>query len=801
MPQDLAALLVEEGAVSKADIDRAVARQAQLGGALDTALLELGLIGEGHLLSFLSHASGLPAVPVTAFGEVDARARRVFPAKVAERHRLAPFALDGRELSIVAVHPIDGAAIDEIGFMLSLNLVPYVGPEWRVHALIQRLYGGQLPARLAKLAEASMAAPPAAPQAPAAPASVSIEEAFFAAGDAGTFTPVPAAPEAPPHPPLSPDGGEGRVVGGGLSSGGGEGKAVGGGLSSDGAEGAGAVADLDETSVGELEPERPAPSGFGRDDAEPAEPLLAALEQAVDAFDALSIEVEPPAEELTTDVAPPTGSEPGQAVGAAGVGPRADAASASEAGAPQEEPEPEPEEPLELDRSAPPRWSPEDAAAALAAARHRDEVVLTALRYTRDFFEFAALFAVTRDAVVGHDGLGVQEDARSHCRGTAIYASDPGVVKTVLETRAPYLGHALRDAVGTANILDGLWRGTPRTVLLYPILLGERPVAVLYADNGEAPVSPRRLGDLLLFLSTVGSTFERIIRARKRRRPRAATPPPAPPPPTDDATRASPEPSPEWMAPPPAGPEVPPPRAEEPRVNDSPSRTPGEARVEGAAERASEAAVQEPESPAVPPPGSAAVEDAMAGLLAAAPGGPSDRAPEIVDLILDPDPGVAAAAREALVSHRRDPAVKPLPERLRRALLSGVGERPLLAARALGALRDVESIPILIQALESGSPETAEAAAEALAGITMQRHGPNPQRWLRWWKENRGRSRAEWLFAALTAPDRELRLAASGELRSAAEPPVRYSVDLPAAELDAASRSWWVWWSRQGLTL
>jgi HEAT repeat protein len=162
---------------------------------------------------------------------------------------------------------------------------------------------------------------------------------------------------------------------------------------------------------------------------------------------------------------------------------------------------------------------------------------------------------------------------------------------------------------------------------------------------------------------------------------------------------------------------------------------------------------------------------------------------------------VAAAAREALVSHRRDPAVKPLPERLRRALLSGVGERPLLAARALGALRDVESIPILIQALESGSPETMEAAADALAQITLQRHGPNPQRWLRWWKENRGRSRAEWLFAALTAPDRELRLAASGELRSAAEPPVRYSVDLPAAELEAASRSWWVWWSRQSIAL
>ena len=42
MPTDLAALLVEEGAVAGATMDQALARQAQLGGALDTALLELG---------------------------------------------------------------------------------------------------------------------------------------------------------------------------------------------------------------------------------------------------------------------------------------------------------------------------------------------------------------------------------------------------------------------------------------------------------------------------------------------------------------------------------------------------------------------------------------------------------------------------------------------------------------------------------------------------------------------------------------------------------------------------------------
>ena len=90
----------------------------------------------------MARAADLPPAPLSAYEQVDARARRVFPSKVAERHGLAPFALDGRELSLVATCPVDLGLLDEVSFMLSLHLTPHVGPEWRVRSLIQRLYGG-----------------------------------------------------------------------------------------------------------------------------------------------------------------------------------------------------------------------------------------------------------------------------------------------------------------------------------------------------------------------------------------------------------------------------------------------------------------------------------------------------------------------------------------------------------------------------------------------------------------------------------------------------------------------------------
>jgi hypothetical protein len=729
VPKDLAALLVEEGAVPAEAMERALERQRDAGGTLDTALLELGAVSEPLLMEHLSRAAELPPAPEHAWVAADARARRVFPSRVAERHGLAPFALDGRELSLVATYPVDLALLDEISFMLSLHLTPHVGPEWRVRELIHRLYGTPLPERLAVVAAAAGA-------------------------------PVVAAPDADQDGSAAPAHDPGAF---------------------------------------------PSRGGFSRDDAEPFEPLAAALQHALESVDVSPLDDE------------------------------------EEAGGEREAPEPERPAP---DRSAPPRWSLDDARAALASARGRDEVVLTALRYARDFFEYAAVFAVTRDAVAGHDALGA-EDERDRARTVAIWASDAGIFRTVIETRSPYLGPVSRDAAGNEAILSGLGRGVPRTVLVHPVLLRDRPICVLYADNGEAPVSARRLGDLLLFLSAVGAALERIIRDRKRRvrrRARAAVAAPF-------AAAADP------AAEPPAG------AAPEPAERDPA----GAAQQAGPDDRAPETldAEQEPaEDEAAMPwvdvdvelgesaeaqsagtpsaletvsstrsledgPSSGAARSEEAGALRSsqeepAPGpqspqqeepAPSAHSPQqepatvspsplvLAERALEADPAVATVARDALARQRRDPGIRPAAEKLRRALLSGLSGRVMRAASALGALRDVESVPLLIQAIETSDPRAASAAADALASITLQRLGPDARAWLAWWKDNRGRGRAEWLFSGLTSPDRETRVAASAELSLAAPPPVAYSADLPAAQRESAARAWAGWWARSGQVL
>jgi len=662
VPLDLAALLVEAGAASAADVQRALERQRQAGGALDTALLELGVVDEGTVVRFLARASGLPPAPLDI--DLDPSLRGVFPARVAERHGLAPFRVKGGELSLLATHPIDLSGLEELSFMLSVSLVPHVAPEWRVRSLMAQLYGGELSARFAAVAERVSAG-----RAPASPPATSIAAAFD---------------------------------------------------------------DSRRDAAGSEEPEITFTFGL----ADPEEPLAAALAQALEgeAIEAL--------------------------LGDAAV------------------PEPTP--------GTPPRWSRDDAFAALEAAVGRDAVVAVALRYALDFFEAAALFAVTREHATGHDAVG-WPGARERCRSTRLERDEAGLLRAVLGTSGPYLGPVAHDP-GNEKLLDGLGRAWPRTALVYPVSMQGRTVCVLYADNGEAPVSPARLGDLLLVLGAVGAALERVLRRAKKARAgepaveawavrepaRAAatagtTAPPAPMASTSSTAAVAP-----GRVPAPAEPRPPLGAAEAvARLTAAPRGSPARAELIGrlvqqgpeaaAALRAGfpgpiEVSGRDPEIPveergpllaalvALGPVATPYVVELLrdtdparrrlAALLLGRGGDPAGFLP-LADAALDVDRGARDGAVAALAQQRGHPEFKPVLERLRRSLVVGEGDRRARAARALGALGDEEAIPLLVQALDSAEPVhgAAEAALEALTGAS----GAGAEGWLAWWRERRGR--------------------------------------------------------------
>jgi Type II secretion system (T2SS), protein E, N-terminal domain len=150
-PDALATLLVRDGLLPQPRVDEANERTVLLGGRLDTALLELGLLDEATLTPLLARAYGAPTATRDAILKADRALAHVFPRRLSEKHDVVPLEVSGRRLSVAVAGKPDLSLLDEIGFMLSVYVKAIVVPEARLAWARARLYGSDVPARLGAL--------------------------------------------------------------------------------------------------------------------------------------------------------------------------------------------------------------------------------------------------------------------------------------------------------------------------------------------------------------------------------------------------------------------------------------------------------------------------------------------------------------------------------------------------------------------------------------------------------------------------------------------------------------------------
>lgn len=144
MAERLTEHLVARGLLTPEAADEALERQVLMGGALDTALFELGLIEESALIEGLAAAYGLEvAEPADASRPVDGRAVRTLPEQWARKHRIAPLALEdeGRTLSVLTPAPADVELVVRLSELLETTIRPLLAPEFRVEERLALLYG------------------------------------------------------------------------------------------------------------------------------------------------------------------------------------------------------------------------------------------------------------------------------------------------------------------------------------------------------------------------------------------------------------------------------------------------------------------------------------------------------------------------------------------------------------------------------------------------------------------------------------------------------------------------------------
>jgi len=152
--------------------------------------------------------------------------------------------------------------------------------------------------------------------------------------------------------------------------------------------------------------------------------------------------------------------------------------------------------------------------ARLREARGRDEIVHLLLAQARTDFDFCAFFVVTDHQATGWSALG----SGSENIARVVISEPKSAFSTAIRTQAHVLGPLpLEDQ----RVLAQLERLTPRAALIIPIRVRERPVALLYAENGAQAISPRAASELMLYASHAGQALEELLLRRKTAVPRA----------------------------------------------------------------------------------------------------------------------------------------------------------------------------------------------------------------------------------------------------------------------------------------
>lgn len=152
----------------------------------------------------------------------------------------------------------------------------------------------------------------------------------------------------------------------------------------------------------------------------------------------------------------------------------------------------------------------DQALAALTGVTDRAAIAWVVLRYARARLRRAVLLTVHRDVAHGWEGIG-EGLSEERVQAMRLRLGAPGVLDTVIRTRAHYLGPLPRTEANI-RLLKALGGGVPKNALLVPILGLGRVVNVIYADGGRgAMVDAGGVGELLILATRITQSYEQMV--------------------------------------------------------------------------------------------------------------------------------------------------------------------------------------------------------------------------------------------------------------------------------------------------
>ncbi|MEK7443379.1 MAG: type IV-A pilus assembly ATPase PilB [candidate division NC10 bacterium] len=135
-------LLVREGLINQEQLQRALADQKGTNEKLGSILARHNVITEDQLITFLSKQYGIPSITLSQL-DIDADVLKLVPAQIAKKYEVLPIKRTGNSLTLAMADPTNVFAVDDVGFMTNLQVIPVVAAQGAIRKALDRLYEAQ----------------------------------------------------------------------------------------------------------------------------------------------------------------------------------------------------------------------------------------------------------------------------------------------------------------------------------------------------------------------------------------------------------------------------------------------------------------------------------------------------------------------------------------------------------------------------------------------------------------------------------------------------------------------------------
>lgn len=149
----------------------------------------------------------------------------------------------------------------------------------------------------------------------------------------------------------------------------------------------------------------------------------------------------------------------------------------------------------------------------LEEATDKDAILDVLFEFTRQYFDFSAIFVVKGETVEGRDSFGAGSPRETVAR-MAVPLDMPSLIASAYKEKTTAARVPARDGIDAVLMADLGRRGKTECVVI-PIIVRNRVVALLFNDSGEGGVDPAGLAEVMKMVGQAGNAFERIIMKKK----------------------------------------------------------------------------------------------------------------------------------------------------------------------------------------------------------------------------------------------------------------------------------------------